>query len=253
MPSPPTRRLAFGLDLGPSGTYSCVLHLTPLSAEAFGCVIGASLGAGLPLPLPLTPGLSLLSFCRLAFGLCVLVFLRALCLSAICIIDISVDQLCGSLHESAKCVRAAQRHSGSTLWPESGSAKPASGCLIAAPTPPPPPVPSKSCGLHGDKAGRQVYPPELRTPRPCAVLKVQMRKAYGTQDVGVLFVREYLVAPALPKRVMVSDRPHLPGLLRVGVLNHPYRWLTWTVKPVSPPSSTGRPSIRVSGCGVAEV
>src|SRR5215208_6096429 len=76
MPSPPTRRLAFGLDLGPSGTYSCVLHLTPLSAEAFGCVIGASLGAGLPLPL--TPGLSLLSFCRLAFGLCVLVFLRAL-------------------------------------------------------------------------------------------------------------------------------------------------------------------------------
>src|SRR5215217_8358601 len=111
MPSPPTRRLAFGLDLGPSGTYSCVLHLTPLSAEAFGCVIGASLGAGLPLPL--TPDLSLLSFCRLALGLYVLVFLRALlvflrvlCLSAICIIDISVDQLCGSLHESAKCVRA---------------------------------------------------------------------------------------------------------------------------------------------------
>src|SRR5215208_3020881 len=56
--------------------------------------------------LPLTPGLSLLSFCRLALGLCVLVFLRALCLSAICIIDISMDQLCGSLHESAKCVRA---------------------------------------------------------------------------------------------------------------------------------------------------
>src|SRR5215207_4752401 len=43
MPSPPTRRLAFGLDLGPSGTYSCVLHLAPLSAEAFGCVIGADL------------------------------------------------------------------------------------------------------------------------------------------------------------------------------------------------------------------
>lgn len=124
---------------------------------------------------------------------------------------------------------------------------------MAAPTPPPPPVPSKSCGLQGDKAGRQVCPPELRTPQPCAVLKVQMRKAYGTQDVGVLFVREYLVAPALPKRVMVSDRPHLPGLPRVGVLNHPYRWLTWTVKPVSPPSSTGRASIRVRGCGVAEV
>ena len=104
MPSPPTRRLAFGLDLGPSGTYSCVLHLAPLSAEAFGCVIGASFGAGLPLPL--TPGLSLLSFCRLASGLCVLVFLRALCLSAICIIDTSVDHLYGSLHESAKCVRA---------------------------------------------------------------------------------------------------------------------------------------------------
>ena len=57
MPSPSTRRLAFGLDLGPSGTYSCVLHLAPLSAEAFGCVIGASFGAGLPLPL--TPGLFL--------------------------------------------------------------------------------------------------------------------------------------------------------------------------------------------------
>ena len=66
MPSPPTRRLAFGLDLGPSGTYSCVLHLAPLSAEAFGCVIGASFGAGLPLAL--TPGLSLLSFCRLALS-----------------------------------------------------------------------------------------------------------------------------------------------------------------------------------------
>ena len=104
MPSPPTRRLAFGLDLGPSGTYSCVLHLAPLSAEAFGCVIGASFGAGLPLPL--TPGLSLLSFCRLALGLCVLVFLLALCLSAICIIGISVDKLCGSLYESEKCVRA---------------------------------------------------------------------------------------------------------------------------------------------------
>jgi hypothetical protein len=93
MPSPPTRRLAFGLDLGPSGTYSCVLHLAPLSAEAFGCVIGASFGAALPL----TSGLSLLSFCRLALGFCVLVFLRALCLSAIRIIDISVDQLCVSV------------------------------------------------------------------------------------------------------------------------------------------------------------
>jgi hypothetical protein len=158
-----------------------------------------------------------------------------------------------STRAQSACAHAAQRHSGSTLWPKSGSAKPASGCLMAAPTPPPPPMPSKSCGLQGDEAGRQVYPLELRTPHLCAVLKVQMRKAYGTQDVGVLFVREYLVAPALPKRVMVSDRPHLPGLLRVGVLNHPYRWLTWTVKPVSPPSSTGRPSIRVSGCGVAEV
>jgi hypothetical protein len=41
MPSPPTRRLAFGLDLGPSGTYSCVLHLAPLLAEPFGCVSDA--------------------------------------------------------------------------------------------------------------------------------------------------------------------------------------------------------------------
>jgi hypothetical protein len=124
---------------------------------------------------------------------------------------------------------------------------------MGAPTPPPPPVSSKSCVLQGDKAGRRVCPPELRTPQLCAVLKVQMRQAHGTQDAEVLFVREHLVASALPKRVMVSDRPHLPGLPRVGVLNHPYRWLTWTVKPVSPPSSTGRPFIRVSGCGVAEV
>ena len=108
-------------------------------------------------------------------------------------------------------------------------------------------VSSKSCGLQGDKAGRRVCPPELRTPQLCAVLKVQMRQAHGTQDAEVLFVREHLVASALPKRVMVSDRPHLPGLPRVGVLNHPYRWLTWTVKPVSPPSSTGRPSIRSAG------
>ena len=114
------------------------------------------------------------------------------------------------------------------------------------------PSPS-SCVLQGDKAGRRVCPPELRTPQLCAILKVQMRQAHGTQDAEVLFVREHLVASALPKRVMVSDRPHLPGLPRVGVLNHPYRWLTWTVKPVSPPSSTGRPFIRVSGCGVAEV
>src|SRR5829696_1016467 len=41
MPSPPTRRLAFGLDFGPSGTYSCVLHLAPLPAEAFGWVFDA--------------------------------------------------------------------------------------------------------------------------------------------------------------------------------------------------------------------
>jgi hypothetical protein len=133
------------------------------------------------------------------------------------------------------------------------AAKPALGCLMGAPTPPPPPESSKSCVLQGDKAGRRVCPPELRTPQLCAVLKVQMRQAHGTQDAEVLFVREHLVASALPKRVMVSDRPHLPGLPRVGVLNHPYRWLTWTVKPVSPPTSTGRPFIRVSGCGVAEV
>jgi len=188
-----------------------------------------------------------LVFLSAGFGLCVLVFLCALCLSAVCIIDISVDQLCGSLRESEKCVRAAKRHSGSTLWPESGSPKPALGCLMGAPTSP------SSCVLQDDKASRRVCPPELRTPQPCAVLKVQMRQAHGTQDVEVLFVREHLVASALPKSVMVSDRPHLPGLPRVGVLNHPYRWLTWTVKPVSPPSSTGRPSIRVSGCGVAEV
>jgi hypothetical protein len=104
MPSPPLAASCLVWILALPVHTSCVLHLAPLLAEAFGCVIGASFGAGLPLPL--TPGLSLLSFCRLALGLCVLVFLRALCLSAICIIDISVDQLCGSLYESEKCVRA---------------------------------------------------------------------------------------------------------------------------------------------------
>jgi hypothetical protein len=147
---------------------------------------------------------------------------------------ISVDQLCGSLRESEKCVRA--RRETCVRMPH--------GSTYPSPS---------SCVLQGDKAGRRVCPPELRTPQLCAVLKVQMRQAHGTQDAEVLFVREHLVASALPKRVMVSDRPHLPGLPRVGVLNHPYRWLTWTVKPVSPPSSTGRPFIRVSGCGVAEV
>jgi hypothetical protein len=66
MPSPPTRRLAFGLDLGPSGTYSCVLHLAPLLAEAFGCVSDAR-----------TFSLVFLSAGFGALGLCVLVFLRA--------------------------------------------------------------------------------------------------------------------------------------------------------------------------------
>jgi len=154
--------------------------------------------------------------------------------SLLYVLYISVDQLCGSLRESEKCVRA--RRETCVRMPH--------GSTYPSPS---------SCVLQGDKAGRRVCPPELRTPQLCAVLKVQMRQAHGTQDAEVLFVREHLVASALPKRVMVSDRPHLPGLPRVGVLNHPYRWLTWTVKPVSPPSSTGRPSIRVSGCGVAEV
>jgi len=230
MPSPPTRRLAFGLDLGPSGTYSCVLHLAPLLAEPFGCVSDARTFS--------------LVFLSAGFGaLCSGVSSR-FCLSAGCIIDISVDQLCGSLHESEKCVRARRETSPLRFYPMArvGFRE----TWVRMPHGSTYPSPS-SCGLQGDKAGRQVCPPELRTPQPCAVLQVQMRKAHGTQDVGVLFVREYLVAPALPKRVMVSDRPHLLGLPRFGVLNHPYRWLTWTVKPVSPPSSTGRPSIRVSG------
>ena len=48
MPSPPTRRLAFGLDLGPSGTYSCVPHLAPLSAGFGASCTGVSL-CSLPL------------------------------------------------------------------------------------------------------------------------------------------------------------------------------------------------------------
>ena len=47
-----------------------------------------------------------LVFLSAGFGLCGLEFLCALCLSAVCIIDTSVDQLCGSLRESEKCVRA---------------------------------------------------------------------------------------------------------------------------------------------------
>jgi hypothetical protein len=201
-----------------------------------------------PLAASRLPSLSLV-FLSSGFGLCVLEFLCALCLSAVCIIDISVDQLCGSLRESEKCVRA-RRETSLRFYPMAGVGfRETCGRMPHGSTYPSP----SSCVLQGDKAGRRVCPPELRTPQPCAVLKVQMRQAHGTQDVEVLFVREHLVASALPKRVMVSDRPHLPGLPRVGVLNHPYRWLTWTVKPVSPPSSTGRPFIRVSGCGVAEV
>ena len=227
MPSPPlaASRLVWILALP--------VH-TPVSSTWLRCWPSHS-GASL------TPGLSLLSFCRLA--LCSGVSSR-FCLSAGCIIDISVDQLCGSLHESEKCVRARRETSPLRFYPMArvGFRE----TWVRMPHGSTYPSPS-SRGLQGDKAGRQVCPPELRTPQPCAVLQVQMRKAHGTQDVGVLFVREYLVAPALPKRVMVSDRPHLLGLPRFGVLNHPYRWLTWTVKPVSPPSSTGRPSIRVSG------
>ena len=89
--------------------------------------------------------------------------------------------------------------------------------------------------------------PNFELPSPALYCRCRCGKLTEPKTLGVLFVREYLVAPALPKRVMVSDRPHLLGLPRVGVLNHPYRWLTWTVKPVSLPSSTGRPSIRVSG------
>jgi hypothetical protein len=43
MPSPSARRLAFGLDLGPSGTYSCVTHLAPLSAGFGASCTGVSL------------------------------------------------------------------------------------------------------------------------------------------------------------------------------------------------------------------
>jgi len=49
MPHSPTPRLAFGLDLCPPGTYSCVYHLASLPSEAFGCVIGPSFGAEFPL------------------------------------------------------------------------------------------------------------------------------------------------------------------------------------------------------------
>src|SRR5215211_416253 len=87
----------------------------------------------------------LLSFCRLVLGFVFWSFFALFAsLLYVCIIDISVDQLCGSLRESEKCAHAAKRHSGSTLWPESGSAKPALGCLMGAPTPPPPPVSSKA-------------------------------------------------------------------------------------------------------------
>src|SRR5215207_10486199 len=100
-----------------------------------------------------------LVFLSAGFGLCVLEFLCALCLSAVCIIDISVDQLSVGVSARARsaCAHAAKRHSGSTLWPESGSAKPALGCLMGAPTSP------SSCVLQDDKASRRVCPPELRT------------------------------------------------------------------------------------------
>jgi hypothetical protein len=107
MPSPPPRRLAFGLDLGPSGTY--------LLCPPLGSVVGRGIrvrhwrvfwGRIASASDARSFSLVFLSFCRLALGLCVLVFLLALCLSAICIIDISVDKLCGSLYESEKCVRA---------------------------------------------------------------------------------------------------------------------------------------------------
>ena len=52
----------------------------------------------------LTPGLSLLSFCRLVLGFVFWCFFALsaslLYVFAVCIIDISVDQLCGSLRES---------------------------------------------------------------------------------------------------------------------------------------------------------
>src|SRR5215208_4514232 len=88
MPSPPlaASRLVWILALP--------VH-TPVSSTWLRCWPSHS-GASL------TPGLSLLSFCRLT--LCSGVSSR-FCLSAGCIIDISVDQLCGSLHESEK-VRA---------------------------------------------------------------------------------------------------------------------------------------------------
>jgi hypothetical protein len=60
-----------------------------------------------------------LVFLSAGFGLCVLVFLCALCLSAVCIIDISVDQLCGSLRESEKCVRA-RRETSLRFYPMAG-------------------------------------------------------------------------------------------------------------------------------------
>jgi hypothetical protein len=60
-----------------------------------------------------------LVFLSAGFGLCVLEFLCALCLSAVCIIDISVDQLCGSLRESEKCVRA-RREKSLRFYPMAG-------------------------------------------------------------------------------------------------------------------------------------
>ena len=105
MPSPSTRRLAFGLDLGPSGTYSCILHLAPLPAEAFGCVSDARAFS--------------LVFLSAGFGALCSGVSSCFCLSAGCIIDISVDQLCGSLHESEKCVRA-RRETSLRFYPMAG-------------------------------------------------------------------------------------------------------------------------------------
>jgi hypothetical protein len=45
-------------------------------------------------------------------------------------------------------------------------------------------VSSKSCGLQGDKAGRRVCPPELRTPQPCAVLKPRRCRLRGRRASG---------------------------------------------------------------------
>jgi hypothetical protein len=62
-------RLAFGLDLCPPGTYSCVYNLASLSSEAFGCVIGVSFWPGLSLGISILRVL-FLSFVFWLFFLC---------------------------------------------------------------------------------------------------------------------------------------------------------------------------------------